>query len=56
MSELLSHQDGVAVFMDDILVHGNTPEQHEQRLKSTLHTIEKAGLMLNTEKCLQRQS
>ena len=49
-------QDGIAVFMDDILVYGNTHEQQEQTLQSTLCTTEKAGLMLNTEKCLLRQS
>lgn len=28
MSELLKDQDGIAVFVDDILVYGNTSEQH----------------------------
>lgn len=56
MAELLKDQEGVAVFMDDILVYGNTAEQHEQRLQSALRTIENAGLKLNNEKCLLRQS
>ena len=38
------------------MIYGNTPELHEQRLQSTLQTIEEAGLKLNTEKGLLRQS
>ena len=38
------------------MIYGNTPELHEQRLQSTLQTIEEAGLKLNTEKFLLRQS
>ncbi|XP_060774394.1 uncharacterized protein K02A2.6-like [Neoarius graeffei] len=56
MSELLKDQDGIAVFMDDILVYGNSTEQHKQRFQSALRTIENAGLKLNNEKCLLRQS
>ena len=42
--------------MDDILVHGNTPEEHEQRLQRALTVIDRAGLKLNKEKCLLRQN
>ncbi|XP_056142138.1 uncharacterized protein pogzb [Lampris incognitus] len=56
MSKVLQHQEGVVVFMDDILVYANTPEEHEQRLQNTLQTLEEAGLQLNNEKCLLRQT
>ncbi|KAJ8405363.1 hypothetical protein AAFF_G00318360 [Aldrovandia affinis] len=48
MSELLRHQDGVVVYMDDIPVYGNTPEEHERR-PCTLKTLEDTGLKLNTD-------
>ncbi len=41
--------------MDDILVYGDTMEQHDQRLTKVLERIESAGLKLNREKCLLRQ-
>ncbi|KAJ8418705.1 hypothetical protein AAFF_G00002040 [Aldrovandia affinis] len=55
MSELLRHQDGVAVYMDDVLVYGDTPEEHERKLQCTLKTLEDTGFKLNTDKCLLRQ-
>lgn len=32
--------------MDDILVYGDTPEQHDQHLSKVLERIESAGLIL----------
>lgn len=55
MVETLDGHDGVAVYMDDILVYGNTPEQHDQYLTMALERIESAGLKLNTDKCVFRQ-
>ncbi len=55
MSAILKDLEGVAVFMDNILVYGNTPEEHEYRLHRALEAVDRAGLMLNTEKCLLRQ-
>ncbi len=52
MSAILKDLEGVAVFMDDILVYGNTPEEHEHRLHRALEAVDRAGLKLNTEKCL----
>ncbi|XP_060723274.1 uncharacterized protein K02A2.6-like [Tachysurus vachellii] len=56
MSAILNDEKGVAVFMDDILVYGNTPEEHEQRLQRALKVIDRAGLQLNEDKCLLRQN
>ena len=37
--------------MDDILVFGDTYEQHDQRLEAVLKCIEDNGVTLNNEKC-----
>ncbi|RXN17021.1 RNA-directed DNA polymerase-like protein [Labeo rohita] len=55
MAETLLGLEGVYVYMDDILVYGDTMEQHDQRLTKVLERIESAGLKLNHEKCLLRQ-
>lgn len=42
---------GVLVMMDDLLVCGETLEQHDQRLKSVMERLQKIGLTLNADKC-----
>jgi len=37
--------------MDDILVIGNTQEDHDAKLKKVLDQIMCAGMMLNKSKC-----
>ena len=37
--------------MDDILIHGTTQQEHDQRLLAVLQRLEKAGVTLNREKC-----
>jgi len=37
--------------MDDILVHGATKEEHDQRLEAVLLRLQEAGVTLNREKC-----
>ncbi len=37
--------------IDDVLVFGETQEEHDQRLKSALERIRKAGATLNIDKC-----
>ncbi|KAL6490170.1 hypothetical protein MHYP_G00005150 [Metynnis hypsauchen] len=51
MSELLHGHEGTVVYMDDILVFGETQEIHDQRLKQVMETITAAGLRLNKDKC-----
>ena len=55
MSDLLSGIPGIQVHIDDILVPGKTPEEHDQRLWKVLQRIRQAKLTLNREKCLFRQ-
>ncbi len=38
--------------MDDILVHGHTMAEHNQRLQVVLSKLKKAGLVLNEKKCV----
>ena len=56
MSDLLSGLDGVVCMMDDVLVHGHTEEEHDERLDKVLRRLEQAGLTLNQEKCKFSQS
>ncbi|KAJ8387583.1 hypothetical protein AAFF_G00152790 [Aldrovandia affinis] len=56
MSELLRDLEGVCCFMDDVLVHGCTQEDHDRRLAEVYRVIQASGLKLNKEKCLLHQS
>ena len=53
MSEILSGLEGVVCMVDDVdvLVHGRTQEEHDQRLDAALARISNAGVTLNAEKC-----
>lgn len=56
MNELLKGPKGVAVYMDDVIVHGKDMIEHNKHLQSTLERMELACLKLNKEKCVHRQS
>ena len=51
MSTLLDGLDGVVCLMDDILVHGATQDEHDNRLMKVLRRLETAGITLNKDKC-----
>lgn len=51
MSSILSGLSGVVCQTDDVLVHGKSQAEHDQRLRNTLERLEKAGLTLNKAKC-----
>lgn len=55
MAETLVGLEGTEVYMDDILVHGENKEIHDERLAKVLKVIEAAGLKLNKRKCRFRQ-
>ena len=42
--------------MDDVLIHGRTPEEHDARLEKVLQRLHDAGLTLNLQKCQFSQS
>ena len=51
MSHILSGLPGVVSMIDDILVFGQSQEEHDHRLELALDRINKAGITLNAEKC-----
>ncbi|KAK5893905.1 hypothetical protein CgunFtcFv8_006733 [Champsocephalus gunnari] len=55
MVETLEGLDGVAVYMDDIIIHGSNTSEHDERLQKVLDRLESAGLKLNNEKCVLRK-
>ena len=55
LAEILKDLEGVATYIDDILIYAETTEPHEERLQNTLDTLKRAGLKLNNDKCLLRQ-
>ena len=55
MSEILQGVTGVVCLMDDILVHGKSKEEHDQRLLIVLRRLEEAGVTLNRKKCIFAQ-
>jgi hypothetical protein len=51
MSEVLSGLSGTVCLMDDILIHGTTREEHDERLRLVLQRLSNLGMTLNSEKC-----
>ena len=51
MSEALSALPGTVCLMDDILVHGRTNQEHDERLRKVLQRLSDLGMTLNSEKC-----
>ena len=51
MSALLRDFEGVICLIDDILIYGNTQEEHDEWLLAVLNRLEEAGLTLNRDKC-----
>ena len=52
----MSELDGIVRSMDDILVHGETEEEHDERLHALLEVLRENGITLNLEKCKFRRS
>ena len=51
MQKVLVGTEGALCHMDDILVYGETLQQHDRRLNLVLNKLREAGLTLNKEKC-----
>ena len=51
MSSLLEGLWEVLCVMDDILVFGQSQEQHDNRLNAVLECLSTAGITLNSSKC-----
>lgn len=52
LENLLIKCDGVINFIDDILVFGDSEEQHDQRLKKVLVVLKENNVLLNKDKCI----
>ena len=51
MYEILGDLEGVVCLIDDILIHGKSQEEHDERLSQVLCRLQKEGLTLNKAKC-----
>ena len=51
MDSILQGMEGVACFLDDILVTGSSEEEHLKNLESVLQSLMKHGVRLKREKC-----
>ena len=56
MQEILKNLEGQECQMDDILVFGETQEEHDKNLDAVLNTLQDANVTLNPDKCLFSQS
>ena len=50
MTDLLRGLEGVICLIDDVLVHGRTQEEHDERLALVLQRLLESGMTLNKEK------
>ena len=51
MDNVLTGMAGVSCYLDDILIVGQSKEQHDERLHQVLKRLRQAGLRLKREKC-----
>ncbi|KAJ8332635.1 hypothetical protein SKAU_G00424240 [Synaphobranchus kaupii] len=52
MASIFAGIPGVAIYLDDIVVHGATAESHDEHLHSVFSAMAKHHLTLNGEKCI----
>ena len=50
MSNLLSKHDGAYPYLDDIIICGNTKEEHDSRVRKVLYTLQNANVKINFNK------
>ena len=51
MSQFLENHAGVICDIDDLLIFGKCKQEHDQRLKKVMQTLQEAGVTLNGDKC-----
>ena len=49
MNKILEGVPGVICHMDDVLIHGTTREEHDQRVDEVMERIKRSGLTLNNK-------
>lgn len=52
LERVLIECEGVINFIDDILIYGETRDQHDQRLKKVMDALDKNNVALRKEKCI----
>ena len=56
MEQLLQNIPMTVVYLDDILVSGATPEEHDRNLRTVLTRFLDKGIRLRKEKCVFRHT
>jgi transposase InsO family protein len=56
MKDIFENFEGVEITMDDILIHGKTMQQHNQRLEAVLRRARECQLKLNAKKTVIAQT
>ena len=51
MIQILEGLDGHISIIDDMLIHGKTQKEHDERVRAVLKKLNEAGATLNPEKC-----
>ena len=54
MDILCTGFDGVYCYLDDIIVIGRTSREHDTRLTQLLQKLQKYGVTLNKQKCINK--
>ena len=49
MNRMLEGVPGVICHMDDVLIHGTTREEHDQRVHEVMERIQRRGMTLNNK-------
>lgn len=55
MESILGGCENTVVFIDDIMIFGETEEEHDAAVKRTLHVLSQYGILLNDHKCRFKQ-
>ena len=56
MTNILAGMTGATAYQDDIIVYGESQQQHDARLKEVMARLKDIGLKLNKSKCVLRQT
>ena len=51
ITQILEGLDGHISIIDDMLTHGKTQKEHDERVRAVLKKLDEAGTTLNPENC-----
>lgn len=52
MESILADLDGIIIYLDDIVVHGKTQTEYDEKLAAVLSRLSEFGVLLNEQKCV----